>query len=44
MSEQSTVMNIAGRLAVSFLESKITPLMILALFMVGALADRKSVV
>jgi multidrug efflux pump subunit AcrB len=31
-------MNIAGKLAASFLESKITPLMILALFMVGALA------
>jgi multidrug efflux pump subunit AcrB len=31
-------MNIAGRLAAAFLESKITPLMILALFMVGALA------
>jgi len=38
MSGQSTVMNIAGRLAGGFLESKITPLMILALFMVGALA------
>lgn len=31
-------MNIAGRLAAAFLESKITPLMILFLFMVGALA------
>ncbi|MEW5769260.1 MAG: efflux RND transporter permease subunit [Pseudomonadota bacterium] len=31
-------MNIAGKLAATFLESKITPLMILALFMVGALA------
>lgn len=31
-------MNIAGRLGGMFLESKITPLMILALFMVGALA------
>ncbi len=30
--------NIAGRLAAAFLESKITPLMILFLFMVGALA------
>jgi len=30
--------NIAGRLAAAFLDSKITPLMILALFMVGALA------
>ena len=31
-------MNIAGRLAGAFLESKITPLMILFLFMIGALA------
>lgn len=31
-------MNIAGRLGRSFLESKITPLMILALFMLGAMA------
>ncbi|MBU1666407.1 MAG: efflux RND transporter permease subunit, partial [Gammaproteobacteria bacterium] len=31
-------MNIAGRLAGNFLESKITPLMILALFMLGAMA------
>ncbi|MBI5329178.1 MAG: efflux RND transporter permease subunit [Betaproteobacteria bacterium] len=37
MSEQTTS-NIAGRLAATFLESKITPLMILALFLVGALA------
>ena len=37
MSGQGEV-NIAGRLASVFLESKITPLMILALFMVGALA------
>jgi multidrug efflux pump subunit AcrB len=36
MSEH--VMNIAGRLAGSFLESKITPLMILALFLLGAMA------
>lgn len=38
MSESSSVMNIAGRLAGNFLESKITPLMILALFMLGAMA------
>lgn len=37
MSAQAEV-NIAGRLAGAFLESKITPLMILALFMIGALA------
>ncbi len=38
MSEHNTIMNIAGRLAGNFLESKITPLMILALFMLGAMA------
>jgi multidrug efflux pump subunit AcrB len=38
MSEHNSVMNIAGRLAGNFLESKITPLMILALFMLGAMA------
>ncbi|MDP2832402.1 MAG: efflux RND transporter permease subunit [Pseudomonadota bacterium] len=38
MSEHNTAMNIAGRLAGNFLESKITPLMILALFMLGAMA------
>jgi len=38
MSAPSSPINIAGRLADLFLESKITPLMILALFMVGALA------
>jgi len=31
-------LNIAGRLATAFLESKITPLMIFALFMLGAMA------
>ncbi len=38
MSEHNNELNIAGRLGGAFLESKITPLMILALFMVGALA------
>jgi multidrug efflux pump subunit AcrB len=39
MSESaSTSHNIAGRLATAFLGSKITPLMIVALFMLGALA------
>ena len=40
MSEhsQTSEANIAGKLAAAFLESKITPLMILALFMVGGLA------
>lgn len=37
-SASSSPVNVAGRLAGTFLESKITPLMILALFMVGALA------
>ncbi len=36
--ERNEGMNIAGRLAGAFLESKITPLMIVFLFMIGALA------
>lgn len=38
MSEQHTPINIAGKLAEAFLESKITPLIILALFLLGVLA------
>lgn len=38
MSEQHTPINLGGKLAEAFLESKITPLIILALFLLGLLA------
>jgi len=38
MSAQNTPINIAGKIAEAFLESKITPLIILALFLLGLLA------